>query len=415
MSLGRWLSTLFAILVMAFLPIAIQAQEVPELKINSTRYVVVDSATGNIFAQRDANERVAIASLTKVFTAVQAIEMASPETIITTSDFDLRTPDGGYFGSNGTLMGFDAGEEYTLEDMLYGMLLPSGNDAANAIARNLGYRDGDSDKEAVQHFMDLLNQRISDMGLKNTHLMNPHGWGVDDHYSSAADVAAFYRLASRYPLLVEIMGTHSYTTGDGAITVTNTNKSLKMFDSVIAGKTGYDWDSGYCLVNIARRGDVEMIAVTLDGVAPDDWYDDNATLLEYGFEQADVLTKSGKPFDGDVAKYIDPSSAEIARSSESSSAWSTSGNAPESAPTQASTSVADAPDPVLANEQTVETNPRDAGSIANTSAWGVVAAVSVILVRGALSFTSIPFGRRSRQAGTSANSGPALTDEIAPA
>jgi len=331
MRFARWLlAIIVAVLVGG--P-AVAAQEVSSLHINSKRYVVVDEATGDIYAQKGANDRVAIASLTKVFTAVQAMEMAPLDTVITTSDFDLRTPDGGYFGSNGTLMGFDPGQSFTLEDMLYGMLLPSGNDAANAVARTLGMQPGDTDKQAVAHFMDLVNQRIADMGLKNTHLMNPHGWGVKDHYSSAADLAAFNRMVfTTYPTLVKIMGTTSYTTADGSITVTNTNKSLRLYQSVVAGKTGYDWDSGYCLINFAKRGDVGMVAVTLDGVAPDDWYDDNATLLDYGFQQQAAIAQSGKPFEGEVARYLDPDVAALQRSTTSSASFAGSSAKDESKP-----------------------------------------------------------------------------------
>jgi D-alanyl-D-alanine carboxypeptidase len=321
MSLSQRLLALACLILAALLPVAapVLAQEVPELAINSTRYIVVDAATGQVYAQRGANDQVAIASVTKVFTAVQAMEMAPLDTPITTSDFDLRAPGGEYFGTNGTLMGFGVDETYTMEDMLYGMLLPSGNDAANAIARTLGARPGDSEEEAVQHFMDLLNRRVEDMGLQNTHFMNPHGWGVEGHYSTAADVAAFARLLVNYPTLMEIMGASSYTTSNGALTVTNTNRSLNLFPSVIAGKTGYDWEAGYCLLNVARRDDVQIIAVTLDGVAPNDWYDDNATLLDYGFEQQAAVLAAGGAFDGDVVEFNDPSAAEIARSAKSAS------------------------------------------------------------------------------------------------
>ncbi len=320
MRLARWLLAIILAVLVGGPSVA--AQAVPKLHINSTRYVVVDEATGDIYAQKGANDRVAIASLTKVFTAVQAMEMAPLDTIITTKDFDLRTPDGGYFGSNGTLMGFDAGQSFTLEDMLYGMLLPSGNDAANAVARSLGMQPGDTDQQAVQYFMDLVNQRITDMGLKNTHLMNPHGWGVKGHYSSAADLAAFNRMVfTYYPTLIKVMGATSYTTSDGSITVTNTNKSLRLYQSVVAGKTGYDWDSGYCLINFAKRGDVGMVAVTLDGVAPNDWYDDNATLLDYGFQQQEAIAKSGKPFEGEVARYLDPDVVAVQRSASSSASF----------------------------------------------------------------------------------------------
>ncbi len=383
MNLSRWLRTLIAILIVS-LPTVLEetsAQEAPELQITSQRYIVVDATTGNIFAQRNANERVAIASLTKVFTALQAVEMAPLDTVITTSDFDLRAPDGEYFGSRGTLMGFGEGESYTLEDMLYGMLLPSGNDAANAIARSLGARPGDTEEEAVQHFLDLLNQRIEDMGLENTHLMNPSGWGVDGHYSSAADVAAFNRFVTHYPKLIEIMGTTNYTTADGSISVSNTNRSLNQYPSVQAGKTGYDDDAGYCLVNIAQRDDAEMIAVTLDGVAPGDWYDDNATLLDFGFHQQAALIESGNAFDGEVASFIDPSVANIARSAVPQTAF-----VPIEAPIAVEKPKAD--QPVAAQAAPIEAVVASGrSSVAETSLWvAAIAAVALIAVRGLLTF-----------------------------
>jgi D-alanyl-D-alanine carboxypeptidase (penicillin-binding protein 5/6) len=374
---------LFVVLVVAIPMIAIDAtaQEVPELQITSSRYIVVDAATGNIFAQRNANEQVAIASLTKVFTAVQAMEMAPLDTIITTSDFDLRAPDGDYFGSRGTLMGFGEGESYTLEDMLYGMLLPSGNDAALAIARSLGAQPGDSEEQAVQHFMDLLNQRIDDMGLENTHLMNPHGWGVDGHFSSAADIASFNRFVTHYPTLIEIMGTSGYTTENGAISVSNTNRSLNQYPSVEAGKTGYDDDAGYCLINIARRDETEMIAVTLDGVAPGDWYDDNATLLDYGFERQAELLSSGEQFDGEVASFIDPSMASIARFAVPQGAFVAAPN-----PTAAATPATQ--EPVVAQGESPPDDDSSASNrVAETGLWVAgLSAVALLGVRGLITF-----------------------------
>lgn len=302
----RFLVLLLAIFVM---PLVASAQEVPELQINSTRYIVINADTGEVYAQRDANDQVAIASLTKVFTAVQAVNMASLDTRITTKESDLQP-------AEATTMGFGPGETYTLRDLIYGMMLPSGNDAAYAIARHLGYQDGDTDEQAVQRFMDLLNQRIENMGLENTHLENPDGWGVPGHYSTAADVAAFMQYASEYPFIVEVMGTSSYTTSNGAITVTNTNKILNSYAPLVAGKTGYDWDSGWCLVTLAETGDARMIAVTLDGVAPDDWYDDNMVLLEHGFDTSRDIRAGRESFDGDIVTWSYPDAAELAASSE---------------------------------------------------------------------------------------------------
>lgn len=299
-------ATIMTILLLVLAsPLLLRAQEVPELMINSERYIVIDGETGRIYAQRGADDQVAIASLTKIFTAVQALNMAPLDTPITTKEFDVAHPEA-------TAMGFGANETYTLEDMIYGMMLPSGNDAAYAVARTLGYREGDTDEEAVQHFMDLVNQRVRNMGLENTFLKNPDGWGVPGHYSSAADVAAFMQYAMEYPFLVEVMGTRSYTTSNGLITVTNTNKMLNSYAPLLGGKTGYDWDSGWCLVNIAEDGDARMIAVTLDGIAPDDWYDDNAVLLEYGFEQRQQWAASSEEFTGDTVTWRYPDAAELA-------------------------------------------------------------------------------------------------------
>lgn len=286
---------------------ATTAQEADQLEVNSKHYIVVNADSGDVFAQKGAHDQVAIASLTKVFTAVEALELAPLDTLITTNESDLMSADA-------TTMGFGPGETYTLKDMLYGMLLPSGNDAAHAIARSLGAKPGDSDDQAVKRFMDLINQRITDMGLKDTHLVNPHGWGVPGHHSSAWDVATFMRYAMNFSTIVEIMGTSSYTTSNGLITVTQSNKMINTYAPLIGGKTGYDNDAGWCLVNLAQEDNTKMIAVTLDGVAPDDWYDDNRVLLDYGFSQQTALTQSKAAFSGDVVGYVDPAAVQISRS-----------------------------------------------------------------------------------------------------
>lgn len=282
-----------------------RAQEAAELGINSSLYISTNADTGAIFAQRGADDQVAIASLTKVFTAIEALSIAPLDTLITTSDDDMQS-------SDATVMGFGPNETFTLAELMYGMMLPSGNDAAAAIARSLGFQDGDDAQEATDRFMALVNQRVQAMGLKNTQLVNPDGWGVDGHYSSAADVAAFMAYASRNDFLMEVMGTSRYTTS-GGYTLVNSNKVLNSSPSVIAGKTGYDWDSGWCLVQMAERKNTRIVAVTLDGIAPDDWYNDNLTLLDYGFDQQAAL--GSNPFDGKFVSWSDPAPALFAEAS----------------------------------------------------------------------------------------------------
>jgi D-alanyl-D-alanine carboxypeptidase len=352
------------------------AQDVPELQINSQRYIVLDADSGDIYVQKGADDRVAIASLTKVFTADQALEMAPLDTLITTNESDL-------FGSDATTMGFGPGETYTLKDMLYGMMLPSGNDAAHAVARSLGAQPGDTPDQSVDRFVGWMNQRNADLGLTNTHLLNPTGWGVEGHYSSARDVATFVRYALRYPDLVEAMGTISYTTSNGYLTVTNTNKLLRSYDLLKGGKTGYDDDAGYCLIEFAEDDGNTMISVTLDGLIPDDWYDDNRVLINYALDQKAARTASNEPFSGQVASYLDPAAAQLSRAADVGGSYA-SGNS-----IIASTNEQSAGAAAVAPADSVESPARRsfASKIGEQGAWialGVV--LSLVALRGVWTF-----------------------------
>ena len=272
--------------------------------ISSKRYIVIDADTGEVFVEHNADEEVQIASLTKVFTTIEALELADLDTPITTNSSDL-------FSADSTTMGFGPGETFSLQDLLYGMMLPSGNDAAHAIARSLGYREGASDDQAVGNFMDLINQRVADMGLTNTHLVNPHGLSEDGHYSTARDLATFTMYALEYPTFQQVIGASSHTTADGFYYISNTNKLLSSYSGIIGGKTGYDDEAGYCLVEVATRNGSTMISVTLDGEAPDIWYQDNATLLDYAFEAKAEREATGRQITNDRVSYRDPDAAQI--------------------------------------------------------------------------------------------------------
>lgn len=271
--------------------------------ISSKRYIVIDADTGEVFVEHNADEEVAIASLTKVFTTIEALELADLNTPITTNSSDM-------FDAESTTMGFGPGETFSLKDLLYGMMLPSGNDAAHAIARSLGYQQGDTDDEAVGNFIGLINQRLADMGLTNTHLENPHGLSQDGHFSTARDLATFTMYALNYPTFQQLIGASSYSTENGYY-VSNTNKLLGSYSGIIGGKTGYDDEAGYCLIEVATRGGSTMISVTLDGEAPDIWYQDNAILLDYAFETKAAREAAGQQITNSRVSYRDPDAALI--------------------------------------------------------------------------------------------------------
>jgi serine-type D-Ala-D-Ala carboxypeptidase (penicillin-binding protein 5/6) len=281
-----------------------RAQEVPELQITSTNYIAIDAETGEIYAQRGAHEHRAPASLTKVFTAIETIESLPPDAEVTTSEADLVSE----FASQ---VGFSPGEHFSVEELLYGMMLPSGNDAARALARTAGAEEGDTDEEAVNRFLSRLNQRIQNMGLTDTHLVDPDGWGVPGHYTSPYDLAAFMMYALRYPRFVKAFSTLDYETADGSYAFRNNNRMLRTYDGIVGGKTGYDDDAGWCLINVAQRNGRRVIAVTMNGVAPDDWYDDNRVLLDYALDQQALRAETGGGVTGEVVRFRDPDAAVI--------------------------------------------------------------------------------------------------------
>jgi len=258
--------------VLAVAPIGGLAQDIEQPDVVATRAIVVDALTGDILLDKGANEPVAMASLTKLFTAFVATETTPLEQQMTVSDYDLVGE---------ASMGLSSGEVLTFQTLLNGMLLPSGNDAATAIARNLGAQPGDSDSQATERFIDRANARLATLGLYNTNLANPHGLDAEGHYSTARDIAAvtLYALDNQ-PAFRATLQTAEYEAEGHPIT--NTNRLLGKYEGLIGGKTGVTDNAGYCLMQVAERNGQRVIVVLL-GSTPDAWYDDAEALLDYGF------------------------------------------------------------------------------------------------------------------------------------
>lgn len=345
--------------------------------ISSKRYIVIDANTGEVFVEHDADEQVAIASLTKIFTTIEALELADLDTPITTASSDL-------FGPDSTTMGFGPGETFPMEDLLYGMMLPSGNDAAHAIARSLGQEQGATDDEAVGNFIDSINQRIADMGLTNTQLKNPHGLSEEGHYSTARDLATFMMYALKYPTFQQLIGTSSYTTSDGYYFVSNTNKLLSSYSGLIGGKTGYDDESGYCLIEVATRDGSTMISVTLDGEAPDIWYQDNAILLDYAFEAKSEREAAGLQISGDRLSYRDPDAAQILAQSRGGNSI---GQVPLASPSPVEDAVGSPAAPTTASPLSNTVSVQDSGSSSDGRRFsGPIIPAAALLALGVAAF-----------------------------
>ncbi len=235
----------------------------------------MEADTGAIIASNRADERLPMASTTKIMTALVALEHLPLDTVVTVTKASV--------GVEGSSIYLTDGETLTLEDLLYALLLESANDAAETIAIAVA---GD-----VPSFAALMNQRATELGLTNTSFANPHGLDDPEHYTTARELALITREALRNADFRRICSTKKHTiplhNTDGVRLLLNHNKLLSTYDGCIGVKTGFTKKTGRCLVSAADRDGLTLIAVTLG--APDDWRD-HTNLLDYGFAQYERLT-----------------------------------------------------------------------------------------------------------------------------
>jgi serine-type D-Ala-D-Ala carboxypeptidase (penicillin-binding protein 5/6) len=263
-----WCACVCSLLATLALPLSTNAQESTapaEPDIAAMSAIVIDAATGEVLYDRDSQLRLPPASLTKIFTAVMALESAPLDRRMLVEPDDLVGE---------ASMGLAAGETLSLETLLYGLLLPSGNDAAATIGRNLGGGSLDA-------FMTAENARIAELGLTNTALINPHGLDAHLHYSSARDLAAMTLFALRtQPDFARISGAMEYHAEGHDLF--QTNDLHVTYPGIVAGKTGVTDEAGFCLMEVADRDGHRVITVLL-GSTSDAWYGDAQLLLDYGF------------------------------------------------------------------------------------------------------------------------------------
>ncbi len=224
--------------------------------------LVLDAGTGQVLYEKSADEKSLIASTTKIMTGLLIAEHCDPEATVTIP------PEAA--GVEGSSLYLKAGEERTVEELLYGLMLHSGNDAAAALALHL---DG-----SVEAFAARMNQRAHELGLTATHFANPHGLDSEENYSTARDLACLAAHALQNDLFRQVCSARSYT-GDTHSYV-NHNKLLWQYPGCIGVKTGYTKAAGRILVSAAEKDGRRLVCVTIS--APDDWRD-HKKLLDYGF------------------------------------------------------------------------------------------------------------------------------------
>lgn len=241
----------------AFLPL-------PGRALSARKACVLDGISGKILYDRHADSRSLIASTTKIMTALIVCEQCNV--------LDrMRIPKEAV-GIEGSSMYLKEGEILTLQELLYGLMLSSGNDAAVALAIYCG--------GTVEGFAELMNDKARVLGLKNTHFVNPNGLDAPDHYSTAEDLAKLAAYAMKNPVFAKTVSTKTVKVGSRYLT--NHNKLLWRVDGAEGVKTGFTKAAGRILVSSATRDRRRVIAVTID--APNDW-SDHAAMLEEQFSR----------------------------------------------------------------------------------------------------------------------------------
>lgn len=231
-----------------------------------------DPSVSILGLERNADVKRYPASTTKIMTCILALENSEPDELVTVSKKACNLSD------RNSKMGLKAGETYTMIDLLYGLMLPSGNDAAIAIAEHIG--------GSIGGFADLMNAKAQDLGMTHSHFMNPHGLHHSDHYSTARDLAVLTAYALENETFAEIVSTTEYTarsTDGRKVPLRSSNRLLRdvtaqsytpyscLYPYAIGVKTGDTHLAGKCLVAAARKGGVTYIAVLLHGEsAPED-------------------------------------------------------------------------------------------------------------------------------------------------
>lgn len=240
--------TIISVIIIGFLLFPIRANA-----ISAESCIVIDAESGETLYELNADRKMLIASVTKIMTALVALEHGNPDDEVTITPESVNV--------EGSSMYLKAGEAMTLEELLYGMLLVSGNDAAAAVAYHIA--------GSIEGFAELMNDKAVELGLDNTSFTNPHGLDDDGHYSTARDIAVIMQAAMKNEVFARIVSTKSVTI-DGH-SYTNHNKLLWTCEGATGGKTGYTKAAGRTLVSCCEREGVRLICVTLND--SDDWKD----------------------------------------------------------------------------------------------------------------------------------------------
>lgn len=252
--------------------IEVTASNVSELpKTNSRRYIVYDRISKSMIIGKNEDIKSAMASTTKIMTTIVILEKSDLDETVTVS--------AKAGGTGGSRLGLKRGDKASVKDLLYGLMLRSGNDAAVALAEHVG--------GSVKEFAELMNEKASELGLTNTHFVTPHGLDDANHYTTALELAKLTDYAMDNETFAKIVGTKSTTIyiNNQPRQINNTNELLGVLNGVVGVKTGFTNNAGRCLVTETKRNNMDIITIVLGADTKKDRTKDSVNLIEYTFSK----------------------------------------------------------------------------------------------------------------------------------
>ena len=283
--LKKFILCSFISVLLVFIPFyCVLAEDTPV--INSRFAIVIDRKTHSILYGKDEFNKVKMASTTKIMTATVVLEHCNLNETITVSKKASNT--------GGSRLGIKEGDKISVNDMLYGLMLCSGNDAAVALAEHVG--------GSIDGFANMMNQKAHELGLNNSHFVTPHGLDKDDHYTTAYELAILTDYALKNENFSKIVNTKSTTININGSpkNINNTNELLGNLDGVYGVKTGFTNGANRCLVAACKRGDLDVISVVLGADTKSFRGNDSIKIIEYAFNNfkyVNISDIANKEFD----------------------------------------------------------------------------------------------------------------------
>ena len=264
---------------------------------SSKSAILIEASTGEILYEKNANERLKPASMTKMMTLLLTFEAMERE--------DLKLEDEVIVSMNASGMGgsqilLETGEKITVDNLIKGVTIASGNDAAVALAEKIGGTE--------EYFVELMNKRAVELGLKDTHFQNAHGIDEDNHYSSAYDMSVIARELLKHEKVTEYSKIYEMYLRENTnrkVWLVNTNKLVRFYDYIDGLKTGYTGGAGYCITLTGVKNGMRLIAVTMNEPSIQTRNKETLGLIDYGFAQYELetlLSKESVIANKDIAK-----------------------------------------------------------------------------------------------------------------